>query len=198
MKEVIPKNSRYVPIVQQRSCCVPACISMIIYKRGIPLVPQELLGYHLGLTVDKESIPLFWNPRTGKRPPSGYGTQIYKPQYHPNKVLPKLGIPLRMTYYPISDFDKKKFISFLASAVKEDKDVLVCFDHGSLTDGKPSGGGHVCVLDRYMAKEGKVRLVDPSANQPKWRVVTVQQLMKAMQDHTSQKSAGFWEFNLIK
>jgi len=86
MKEVVPEDSRYVPFVQQKSCCVPACVSMIMYRHNIPLIPQELLGYYLGLVVREENKELFWNARTGERPPAGWGTQIYKEEHHPDNV----------------------------------------------------------------------------------------------------------------
>lgn len=191
MANVVPKNSRYVPLAQQKSCCVPACISMVMYRRDIPLMPQELLGYHLGLIVSPESRHLFWRVRTGKRPPAGFGTQIYNPKYEPNKVFRKLKIPLRMAYHSISKFTPATLRSFIQEAVKEDRDILACFDHGKLT-GKPSDSGHVCVVDRLVGVN-KVRLIDPSQNQPKWRIVPIGRLYKAMQYHGGGRSGGLWE-----
>jgi hypothetical protein len=196
-KEIVPKDSRYVPLAQQKSCCVPTCISMIMYKNGIPLLPQELLGYHLGLIVDKEYRELFWNVRTGKRPPSGYGTQIYLKRNHPNTIFPKLKIPLKMIYHPISRFNQMDFEKFITDAVKKDRDMLVCFDHGILKN-EESGGGHVCVLDRIYPPKEIVRLIDPSVNQPKWRLVKINKLKKAMEVHGDDKSGGFWEFIKVK
>ena len=197
MSNIIPKNSRYIPFAQQKSCCVPACISMIMYKNKISLLPQELLGYHLGLIVDSESKKLFWNVRTGKIPPSGYGTRINLKKYNPNTVFPKLKIPLKMMYHPISLFNKEGFEKFIVDAIKKDKDVLVCFNHGVLKREK-AGGGHVCVLDRIYPAKGIVRLIDPSINQPKWRLVKISLLKKAMEVHGDDKSGGFWEFIKIK
>lgn len=59
MKNIIPKDTRYIPFTQQKSCCVPTSISIIMYKRNIPLIPQEVLGYYLGLIVDPEFKNLF-------------------------------------------------------------------------------------------------------------------------------------------
>ena len=154
---IIPKDSRYIPLVQQKSCCVPTCISIIMYKRGIPLIPQELLGYHLGLIVSDEMKNLYWNPRIGPRPPAGYGTRIYQERYHPNSVFPKLKIPLKMIYHPISSFvTNKVFIDFITKSVKQDKDILTCFDHGKIS-GNNIQGGHICVLDRMYSSKGLVK-----------------------------------------
>lgn len=195
-KEIIPKDSRYVPFAQQKSCCVPASILMLMYKNKIPLISQELLGYHLGLTVDKEYKNLFWNVRTGKMPKSGYGTRINSEQFNPNSVFPKLKIPFKMIYHPISRFDKDGFEKFMVDAVKKDKDMLVCFNHGVLK-GERAGGGHVCVLDRIYPAKGIVRLIDPSVKQPKWRIAKISKLKKAMEVHGDEKAGGFWEFKKI-
>lgn len=194
MNEITPKNSRYIPMTQQPSCCVPTCLSIIMYKRGIPLLSQEELGYHLGLVVSEENKHLFYNPRTIERPVSGYGTQIYKEEYHPNTVFPKLGIPLEMKFYPIDDFeDEKELESFISKKIDGDADLLVCFDHGELK-GDHKQGGHVCVVDRIFSESGEIRLIDPQRNQPKWRMVEAKDLYEAMKLHTKEKMAGIWEF----
>ena len=93
--EATPDDSRYVPFTQQAYCCVPTSILMIMYRNGMPLIPAEELGYHLGLTVPPEDSHLFYKVRVSNTPPSlaGYGTQIYNPDYEPNKVFRELGIP---------------------------------------------------------------------------------------------------------
>jgi len=192
VSRVIPGDSRYIPLVQQKSCCVPACISMVMYRHKLPLIPQELLGYYLGLTVAPENKGLFWHPRTGKRPPSGFGTQVYKKEFSPNRVFLKLKIPLRLIFYPISGFTDQGFKNFLIDAVRRDKDILVCFDHGELS-GDHKRGGHVCVLDRLGAKTGEVRLIDPQQSQPKWRIVKINKLKQAAEFHGDKNSGGFWE-----
>lgn len=196
MKNIIPVDTRYLPFAQQKSCCVPASLSIIMYKLGIPLVPQELLGYYLGLIVDKENKHLFWHPRTGKRPKTGYGSRIGLKQYEPNTAFKKLGIPLKMTIRLVSEFkNKKDFIAFIVDGVKKNKDILACFHHGVL--GKSdSASGHVCVIDRIFVAKNKIRLIDSSVNQPKWREVSIDRLMKAMEQHPG-KQGGFWLLDRI-
>ena len=101
-----------------------------------------------------------------------------------------------MKLFGINQFDKKSFLVYLSSIEKNNKDVLVCFDEGALT-GDNIRQGHVCVVDRVYIRKGLVRLIDPSVNQPKWRIVNLQKLFKAMQVHGVHKSAGFWEFKKI-
>lgn len=190
-KGVIPADSRYVPLVQQRSCCVPACISMVMVRHGLALLPQELLGYYLGLVVAPENRDLFWNPRHSRKPKSGWGTQIYKTTFQPNAVFKKFALPLKLKVHSARIFTTQSLSSFLAQAVKQDRDILVCFYQGGL-DGAKSGSGHVCVVDRLYLKRGAVRLIDPSPRQPKWREVGLAALHAAMQFHVA-KSGGVWE-----
>jgi len=163
-----------------------------MYKRGIPLVPQEYLAHHLGLIVPKEQQNLFWAARTGKKPKAGYGTQIEKRQFSPNTVFPKLKIPLTMVYHPAKELLLADLAALFIEAEKKDKDLLVCFDVGALTKTKEHGG-HVCVFDRFDAKKETVRLIDPASTQPKWRTVAIEDLHRGMSYHWN-KSGGVWEF----
>src|SRR6187401_2529326 len=100
MSDVVPQDTRYVPFTQQSYCCVPTSIQMIMYRNGIPLIPLEELGYRLGLTVPPEDADLFYKPRVSDSPPStaGYGTQIAKEDFAPNKVFEELDIPLEFSF----------------------------------------------------------------------------------------------------
>lgn len=198
MKTIIPKDSRYIPFTQQKSCCVPTSISMVMYKLGIPLVPQELLGYYLGLIVSKENKKLFWNVRTGKKPKSGYGTRIFESKkYNPNQAFTKLNIPLKMIIHHISKYKTTgDFVSFVEGCVSKNRNILVCFDHGVLDNNKENNG-HVCVIDRIYRSKNKIRLIDPSSNQPKWKEVKINKLKKAMELHPSG-NGGFWELKKVK
>jgi len=199
MKNIIPKDSRYVPLVQQPYCCVPACISMIMLKHKIPLVSQELLGYYLGLVIPKKDKKFFWNPRTGKKPLSGgYGTQIRKKRYHPNTVFPKLKIPLKMKYYSREEFNNiKEYTCFIKKVVRENRDVLVCYNYRALY-GIGNNGGHVSLIEKVIPGDKEVRLVDPTRWRAKWRIVEIKKLVKAIEVHQLENCPGFWEFIKIK
>ncbi len=103
----------------------------------------------MGLIVPKKDRKLFYNPRTDKKPKAGWGTQINKARYHLNNAFPKLGIPLRMIYHSIDIFeDLEDFRNFLFLIEKEDKDVIACFDFGTLYNTKYYVG-HVAVIDEF-------------------------------------------------
>ncbi len=195
MKETIPPDTRYIPLTQQRWCCVPTCIQMVMLRHNLPLISAELIGYHMGLLVPQEELQYFWNGRTGEKPPAGYGTQIGKKEYAPNTVFKKLHIPLKMTWSLIDKFpDIQSFNKYLAEVENNDKDVFVCYDWGTLFD-KDYHGGHVCVLDKVYMDKGEVRIIDPEYTAPKWRMVGIDKLFEAMKYHGKGKSGGFWELH---
>ena len=197
MKDIVPVDTRYIPFVQQKSCCAVASILMVMYKLKIPLISQELLGYHLGLTVADEFKHLFWNPRLGKKPPAGYGCRIVPVEkYNPNEVFNNLDVPLELKIWSIDDFKDRYDISkFIQKYISGNKDLLVVFNHGVLK-GDNSNGGHVCVIDRIYLKRNIIRLVDPSPTQPKWREVDIDILFRAIKAHPSG-NGSLWELNKI-
>lgn len=192
--EVSPKDSRYVPFTQQNSCCVPTSILMIMYRNGIPLLPAEELGYHLGLTVSPEDEPLFYKPRVSATPPpSGYGTQIYRPEYEPNKIFAKLGIPLKFSQKLAADItSEEELLNELRRVEVNNTDALLCFNHGVIRGAYKPHTGHVVVFDRVVG--GKVRVVDASARNPKWRLIEPELLLEAIKRHGSDKAGGIWLF----
>ncbi|MBI3335574.1 MAG: hypothetical protein HY001_03695 [Candidatus Portnoybacteria bacterium] len=193
MKEIIPRDSLYIPLVQQRWCCVPACISMVMHRHGIPLVSQELLGFYLGVVVPKEDVKLFWNVKTGRKPSSGWGTRMSEKRFNPNSMFRKLHVPLEMAFHPIGSFlDMRAYKKYLSTIEEQEKDVLACFSWGALYN-KPYRGGHVCVIDRVDIRRDEIRLIDPEYDAPKWRTVSIEKLKMAMESH-GKKEGGFWEF----
>lgn len=192
-KEVIPKDSRYVPLTQQPYCCVPTCIQIVMVRHNIPLVSAELMAHYMQIVVPKKDAKLFWNVRSSaKKPEAGYGTKLNE-SLTADPMFKKLGIPLRMKWHLINQFDSPEDIrQFMQRAIDEDRDILVCFRYGSLFNTRYTGG-HTCVLDQIDSKGNKVRLVDPGRKVPKWRTVTTTKLFKAMKAHGSEKMGGFWE-----
>ncbi|MBL8159253.1 hypothetical protein JNJ66_02245 [Candidatus Saccharibacteria bacterium] len=190
-----PNDSRYIPFTQQSYCCVPTSIQMIMYRNGIPLIPAEELGHHLGLTVPPEEKELFYDVRTLDTPPStaGYGTQIFRQEYEPNKIFAKLGIPLTFSLKLAAEFtDEASLLKELQEIEAADEDALLCFNHGVMRGEYQPNSGHVTVFDRVI--DGKVRLVDASWKQPKWRLVEPSLLLDAIKQHGNKNSGGVWRF----
>lgn len=193
--QATPDNSRYIPFTQQPSCCVPTCIQMVMYKNGIPLVPAEEIGYHLGLIVHPDRSKYFYNARTStEKPSAGYGTRIYLPEFEPNVAFKNLNIPLHLTVRPISEIDNPgELVTLLGEVEANNNDALLCFNHGVLVDDKEKDWGHVVVFDRIV--DGNIRIIDPSPEHPKWREVEANKLFNAMEKHGEKKSGGLWLVN---
>jgi hypothetical protein len=193
--KAVPKDSRYVPFTQQQDCCVPTSILMIMYRNNIPLIPAEELGYNLGLTIPPEKDNLFYHARVSDEPPStaGYGTQIFNPIYEPNKVFKELGIPMSFSIELADDIKgTEDLLSKLGAIEKEDGDALLCFNHGVIKGEYKPFSGHVVVFDRII--DGKIRIVDASPNQPKWRLVEPSLMFEAIEKHGNNRSGGIWHF----
>jgi hypothetical protein len=195
---VMPNDSRYIPFTQQDYCCVPTSIQMIMYRNNIPLIPAEELGYHLGLTVPPDAANLFYKPRVAATPPStaGYGTQIYNPDYEPNKIFKKLGIPLVFDKKLADELqDEDDLLDELRKIESEGTDALLCFNHGVIRGQYQPNSGHVVVFDRVI--DGKIRIVDASWKHPKWRLVEPSLLLDAIKQHGNKNSGGVWHFRKV-
>lgn len=191
--ETTPNNSRYIPFTQQSYCCVPTSIQMVMYRHGIPLVPAEELGYHLGLTVPPEDEHLFHKVRTTKAPPvaSGYGTQIQLAGYEPNKAFQTLDLPLVFSQRLISSISNvEDLMTILRKIEADDSDALLCFNHGVVRGSYEPNTGHVVVFDKIIGN--KVQIVDASPRNPKWRLLEPNILYDAMAQHGDDNAGGIW------
>jgi hypothetical protein len=198
-EEVVPLNSRYIPLTQQARCCAPTCIQMIMYKNKIPLVPAEELGYYLGLIVPPSEKYLFYNVRTSKiKPPAGYGTRIYMEEFSPDKAFEKLNIPLTLIVKKIAEFNSSEDVfNFMKKAEDDNRDMLFCFNHGALIDDPERDWGHLVLFDRIV--DGKYRIIDPSPAHPKWRLVSSEKMFQAMKKHGEKPTAaGIWKLKTVK
>lgn len=184
---------KYVPLTQQKYCCVPACLSMVMYRHNIPLISIEDLGYALGLTVPEEDSWLFSGARNGERPPAGWGTRINEPEFEINKVLRKLNIPLEVLIdKSIASIEDLR--SHLHAVQDVNSDALLCFDYGTLWD-LDVKNGHVCVFDRIDGDD--VWLIDPERNVPKHRKTSLVKLFAAMDFHGAENTCGIWSIQYI-
>lgn len=194
--QAAPNDSRYIPFTQQDWCCVPTSIQMIMYRHGIPLIPSEELGFHLGLTVPSDQTNLFYKARTSDIPPSGagYGTQISNPEHELNNVFQKLSIPLSFSQLLASDItDELNLVKYLSEIETSDQDALLCFNHGVIKGEYEPFTGHVVVFDRVI--DGKIRIVDASWKSPKWRLIEPSLLLEAIQRHGNNNAGGIWKFS---
>jgi hypothetical protein len=169
---------------------------MVMYRHGIPLIPAEELGYHLGLTVPLEDAAILYKARVSETPPSdaGYGTQISNPEFEPNTVFKRLGIPLGFRQTLADKIDgPDSLLLQLQSIEQSDADALLCFNHGVIRGGYAPHSGHVVVFDRIIGN--RIRIIDASWKHPKWRFVEAALLFEAIKRHGNDNAGGIWHLS---
>jgi len=182
---IIQQNLPYKLIQQQPYCCVPACIAMILDRRNIPHGIQEEIGYELGLIVPKKEERLFLKVRTGKKPISGWGTQVQKKHYSINKYFGNYNIPLQERTYHVEELID--VATFIADNLKDGNDIIVCFEYGKLF-GK-GNWGHACLIDSIDINHRIITLLDPEVKVK--REVSLEKLVYAIKVH-EKKGGAFW------
>jgi hypothetical protein len=90
---------------------------------------------------------------------------------------------------------EQELLSELREIEENDLDALLCFNHGAIRGKFEPNSGHVTVFDRII--DGKVRLVDASPRQPKWRLVEPSLLLDAIKRHGNKSSGGIWRFTRL-
>lgn len=170
---------------------------MVMYRRGIQLLPAEEIGYHLGLVVPPDQSSFFWRPTVVEEmPPAGYGIRFHLPEYEPNAAFARMGIPLRLTVEPIVGFSSAQaLLERLCAVEADDEDAILPWNVGVLLE-DPSEGfrdwAHATVFDRVI--DGRVRIIDPGWRAPKWSSFTAERMLEALQRHAriAPDWAGIW------
>lgn len=179
-------EARYVPLVQQPYCCVPACIQMVLLRRRLQLLAQEEIGKELGLVVPKEYKKIFPTIKTKDKPSAGYGTQIHKTKYSLNSFFLKHRYHLKEEYYPLSRISNIN--NWLRNTLTKDNDIVVCFNYSKLY--VEEGEGHVSLINSISGNN--LILIDPRYKSPKIRCVSLPKLIAAIKAHGEINRAGFW------
>lgn len=181
----------YTTLTQQPFCCVPACIQMVLYRRGLSLLEQEEIGIDLGLTVPLENGGLFENVPTLTKPPTDtgdWGTRINIKKYDLNSFFKKRGFHLRSTYVHQDKIKEVPF--FIASNLEQRNDILTCFRYGTLyNENVPHG--HGSLIEKINGTQ--ITLVEPMADL-KRKSVSVDKLIEAIIANQEKNHAygGFW------
>jgi len=179
----------YIPLTQQKYCCLPCCIQWIMLRRGMKLISQDEMAKDLGVVIAPDDQRLFnIKMKVAKKLPQGkfgYGTWTYKiPQF-----LKKHKIPLDVErYYPSKIGDVK---NFLCENLKAGNDIIVSFNMAAYA--KPGSGvnyGHSCVIDSITTKNKNVivTLGDPAYSHRKFFDIELQKLLDGMTKYGEEKS----------
>jgi len=176
---------KYQKIVQKDYCCTAACLEMILNRHHIYHEHQEEIAYQLGLIVPPEYKDYFKKVRIGKKPSSGYGTQIHKDEFSINHYFQSNQIPMEEEYYYI--LNKQEVYEFLSK--HENDDVIICLHCGILYGKDYANWGHM-VLFEYLDGEDII-ILDPSPKR-NYERIKVEDLINAIKVHGKDNGAGFW------
>lgn len=168
-------DPRYQIITQEPYCCVPACIQMVLKRRGLPILDQEGIGIQLGLVVPPVEAAYFNNVSAGKAPPAGWGTRINIRRYGLNKFFTVNKLNLESVYMLPNDFKQAR--DFIEERLGQNNDLLVCFKYGVLYHNNIPYG-HASLIERIDGQ--KITLVDPAYERKK---VTIKDLLSSIKDH---------------
>src|SRR3989344_8462290 len=128
----------YVPLTQQRMCCVPCAVQWVLLRRKLPIFTQEEIGKALELTVPPKYKPLFEkNIRTStKEPRRGWGSHT-KGGALLNNFLKRNRVPLRAKYVKYSAL--KKPIELIEHNITKGNDVMIITFMGAIDKRKHFG-----------------------------------------------------------
>lgn len=183
---------KYKHISQKPYCCVPACVQMILRRRGLFVPPQEDIAYDLGVILPPKGRHVLPKSHKGHRPKTGWGTRINLKQYSLTAFFQRRGYALQEKYYPAKNFHSTaKFMEFLKKNLKLGKDQLICFNSPMLYHQKGSWG-HASLIEK--ANRRYVTLRDPSPKHKQPRKVLLHDLRAATQNHYK---GGVWVMSKI-
>lgn len=148
-------------------------------------MPQDDIGFELGLIVPKKYMKLLPRAKTGKRPLAGWGTQINIPKYYVNGFFRKYNYPLKEERFPASKIPNAK--KWIADQFRQGNDIFVLFNYGKLYG--RGDHGHASILESVSGD--KATLIDPGEDVPKFRTVKLKDLLAAMVYHERGGTGGF-------
>lgn len=188
----------YTLIKQKKRCCVPACMYMILERRGLPSFDQEAIGKHIGLVVSKEIAEEegFKDVEIAEEmPPGGYGTRTNEEEYSLDAFFSKENLPLKSDYYTLDDIEDVP--SFIGDNLKDGNDIIVCFRvrhlYHDIDKEEVGDAGHITLISEI--EDDKVTLAD--THFPEYRMVALEKLMEAIDYHRTDDIydtplGGFW------
>lgn len=164
---------RYKHISQKPYCCLPACVQMILYRRGVQGTPtQAEIAENLGVIVPPND-PRWWgSSRNGRW--LGPGAHADLPEYSLTRFFEKYQYTLREEYRAGSYFHSEEFLgNFLIYHLGVGSDIIVGYQlHAEMRC------GHVSLIEDI--RGGVITLHDPSSWFKRQRRVDLSSLFCAM------------------
>lgn len=140
--------TKYPNILQLPFCCVPATLQKILYRHGLDILDQELIGAELGLRLPPKGKDFFSNPKIiylKQTPKEGYGTQIEKRRYSINTFFRRNRIPLKFSR--LYHFNQEDGLNnFLVKQFQLGNDVVLRYNNAIFKRKDGKSYGHFSLL----------------------------------------------------
>jgi len=185
----------YVPLTQQRMCCVPCAIQWVLLRRKLPIFSQEEIGNALDLTVPTRHKKLFGRhvKVSRKMPPHGWGA---KTDGHEalNAFFKERKIPLRAQHIKHSDL--KEPGQLIERNIKKGNDVVVITFMGVIN--KKYRWGHALVVSAIQrglpghSNKTLVTVGDPNFIAPKFYDLPLEKVVKGMSKKHGKAERGLY------
>lgn len=184
---IIKVNPEYIPLVQQRFCCVPCCVQWVLLRRNLPMISQENIAEYFDLRIPKKLNHLFLKNFSNKKGAwGGYGTAAQTDESL-TKLFTDYKIPLTCERKLISQVNNPE--KFIAQNLKNGNDILTDYHlHGV---GKKFNNGHLAVISEIDTSKKTITLGDPNPKDPKFWKIRLSKFVKAMSDKWDGFERGF-------
>ncbi len=192
-KPSIKVTPSYLPLTQQRLCCVPCAVQWILLRRKLPIFTQEEIGRALKLVVPPKYKHLF--PKgikvSAKKPLLGYGCQDSDKAGPFNRFFRNKKIPLHVTYYKRSATEDPA--NLIRTSLKKGHDVMIITFMSALD--KKKKFGHALLVSKISnGIKPKVTVGDPDFFSPKFYQVLLPTLLKGMSAKIGKVERGIYIF----
>lgn len=168
--------------------CVPACINMILRRRGLTAFDQLELAVELGLVVPSERAADFPGARVSDEEQE-WGVHPQQPQYSLRGFLLRQEMPLEHKFIHWREVPSSAHIDFVVSHLDAGNDVIVGFDYKVVFS---AGGhsGHVSLVLSSNPMTETMELLDPASASGTSTIVPLPHLIRGM----AGKQDGYWLF----
>ena len=164
--------------------CVPACINMLLRRRGLRVFPQEQIAQELGLVVSPDQAATYpWAASSDQE--SEWGVHPQDQEHSLMSFFVRHGVDLDELFYRPSHIFGRDYADFIASNLAQGNDVLVGYDF-KVVFGAGRHVGHVSIVSGVNSSKALITLIDPERRTP------VTASLKILMDGVETVTDGFW------
>jgi hypothetical protein len=182
--------TKYPNILQLPFCCVPATLQKVLYRHGLDILDQEIIGAELGLRLPEKGREFFSHPDIvylAKAPKAGFGTQIEKSKYAINKFFQHHEIPLKIS--ELYHFQSTKQLEiFIDKNLKLGNDIILRYNNAIFKRPEGKSYGHFSLITEL--KKGRVIVSDTEL--PFKKSATLKELILATSTQIDGIKRGFY------